>query len=83
VEPDLSQILQQQLRDIHSPETISLWPPAIGWWILVALVFALIIYIIYQIIRIRKAQAYKRLALSTLRGIEKNWYQHQNSRIYC
>ena len=23
------------LRDIHLPETVGMWPPAIGWWLLV------------------------------------------------
>lgn len=29
------------LRDIHLPETIVWWPPAIGWWILVGLLMLL------------------------------------------
>ena len=33
------------LRDIHLPDAISWWPPAIGWWILLALVIAAIIFI--------------------------------------
>ena len=26
-----------QLRDIHLPDAVSWWPPAIGWWILVSI----------------------------------------------
>jgi len=26
------------LRDIHLPETIGIWPPAIGWWLLLILI---------------------------------------------
>ena len=33
------------LRDIHLPDAISWWPPAIGWWILLALVIAAFIFI--------------------------------------
>lgn len=28
------------LRDIHLPEAVSAWPPAIGWWLLAALLIA-------------------------------------------
>lgn len=27
----------EELRDIHLPAAISWWPPAIGWWIVIAL----------------------------------------------
>ena len=33
------------LRDIHLPDAVSWWPPAIGWWILLALVIAAFIFI--------------------------------------
>ena len=34
-----------QLRDIHLPNPISIWPPAIGWWILLAVIIFLAIAI--------------------------------------
>lgn len=48
--PEVLQQLQQQaqgqpqaeLRDIHLPDTVSWFPPAIGWWLVLALVIALI-----------------------------------------
>lgn len=33
----------EQLRDIHLPADVSWFPPAIGWWILLALIIALIV----------------------------------------
>lgn len=35
-----------QLRDIHAPEAISWWPPAPGWWGLLALIILIIITVI-------------------------------------
>ncbi len=45
-----------ELRDIHLPETIGWWPPAFGWWILLALVL-LCLYGLYR--------AYKKLTRKT------------------
>jgi len=35
VQPEIDNI---PLRDIHLPDAISWWPPAIGWWIVVGLI---------------------------------------------
>lgn len=48
----------EQLRDIHLPDAVSWFPPAIGWWI----VLALIIGIIALIYKAYKKQQAKRAA---------------------
>jgi hypothetical protein len=37
-----------ELRDLHAPTAIGMWPPALGWWILAALVIAALAYIFYH-----------------------------------
>jgi hypothetical protein len=39
---------QLPLRDIHIPEAIGLWPPAIGWWLL-AILLPLMLYFSYKL----------------------------------
>jgi len=47
---------QLPLKDIHLPDTISGWPPAIGWW-LVAISIPLVLFFLYWL--------YKRLTRKT------------------
>ncbi|MFQ5345841.1 MAG: DUF4381 domain-containing protein [Mariprofundus sp.] len=32
-----------ELRDIHLPEAVSWWPPAIGWWLLLLILILLVV----------------------------------------
>lgn len=34
--------LSTQLRDLHAPDPISWWPPALGWWLVAAVVLSLL-----------------------------------------
>ena len=55
-----------QLRDIHLPDPISWWPPAIGWWLLVALLGAAIIYGLRWFLNQRAYNCYRTEALRSL-----------------
>lgn len=48
------------LRDIHQMSAPSWWPPAPGWWILAALLFA--VFIAYRMWRRHKARKVQRMA---------------------
>ncbi|GAA5523465.1 hypothetical protein Maes01_00010 [Microbulbifer aestuariivivens] len=49
----VEQALLQQLRDIHTPDPISWWPPAPGWWLLAALLLAAL-YFLFRWLKQRK-----------------------------
>lgn len=69
---------QLPLKDLQLPETIGLWPPAIGWWIVGLLLLLLIAYLIRQVWRILRHP--KRIALAELRLIRQRYAEHQNSQ---
>ncbi len=55
------------LRDIHLPDAISWWPPAIGWWILLALIILAFIFI---------PKLYRRMAYTPLKKVANNTFQN-------
>lgn len=56
---------QIPLRDIHLPDPVGLWPPAPGWWMLLALALAGLAFAAYRYVRTR----HQRAALKVLRRI--------------
>ncbi len=72
-----------QLADIYLPEAVTFWPPAPGWWLLLALIITVIIFIIYLIKRQPKkplptGKQLKSQALQELNSI-KEYYQAQKN----
>jgi hypothetical protein len=63
-----------QLRDIHLPAEPSWWPPAPGWWIVSALVLALVVFAFmrWQAPRRRRARR-DRLIVATLVQHAAQW----------
>ncbi len=67
------------LRDIHLPDSVSWWPIAPGWWLL--LVIAILIAMIIWAIRMNKAKGLlRKQALAELDKIENAFGQHQNTQ---
>jgi len=56
------------LRDIHLPDAISWWPPAIGWWLLIGgLVVVIITFFLIK--KIRQRKQLQKTALAELKNI--------------
>jgi Domain of unknown function (DUF4381) len=47
------------LRDIHLPDPVSVWPPAPGWWIALILVIGLMAFSVWVFRRFRTPTAFK------------------------
>lgn len=69
-----------QLRDIHLPDPVDWWPPAIGWWILAFLVLAAVIGGIYWLWWRHKRLAYKREAIKQMETIRARYLNTQDDQ---
>jgi hypothetical protein len=59
-----------QLRDIHLPDAVSLWPPAPGWWLLLLVLIVGIVYLYRHAIA---AMIRRRKLASVLRELDQAW----------
>lgn len=59
-----------ELRDIHLPDGISVWPPAYGWWVMLAVVIGCVLG--YRLFKILRAKSKKLFALRLLKNINCN-----------
>lgn len=62
--------LLKQLRDIHDPASIPIWPLAFGWYVLVLLVVGVMLAVIFLRYRYLQKQALKRSVLSRIQELE-------------
>ena len=62
-----------QLRDVQAPDPVSWWPPAFGWWLLAALLIALLLFAVWSFRYWRKKTAWRREALRELRNLQASW----------
>ena len=74
-----------QLRDIHLPDAVSWFPPAIGWWIVLAALIALIVALraLYKRHKAKQAAApinYRPALLDELAQIQAQFEQSQNKQ---
>ncbi len=70
------------LRDIHLPDPISWWPPAIGWW-LVLLGIILLLFVAFWLRKrwLEKNRSAKVLAQKELNFIHEEFQQHKDQKL--
>ncbi len=71
-----------QLRDIHLPDAVGVWPPAPGWWILGALLLCCLTAAGLWLRRRYLRDLFRRQALSLLEESFKVWQQDQHHQHY-
>lgn len=75
--PDLS-----QLKDIYLPNTISEFPIAFGWWLLLIAILSVIIAGIYFWRKVRNESATKRAALILLNNQYAQFKDNNDAQVY-
>ncbi len=70
------------LRDIHLPESVDWWPPAIGWWILLISIVIVASVIITITVRHHLKNHYRRDALVELTTLTAKYYQDNDLANY-
>jgi len=60
----------QDLKDIHIPASIEIWPPAYGWWIIIFLFVIGICLLTIWLVNVQKVRLAKRQALRALQQID-------------
>ncbi len=63
------------LRDIHLPDGVSGWPPAPGWWLLLA-VLTMVTMAVWAVRRLRL----RKQAMAELQRIEQSFAEHGDSQ---
>lgn len=71
-----------ELRDIHLPDPVSIWPLAPGWWALIVLV-PILYFVIRYIVKQIMMPKYKKLALQVLSNIETEFLISNNAHETC
>ena len=71
-----------QLRDIHLPQEVGLWPPAPGWWIVAAIILASIIYYVVRRYQIVQQNKYRQEAIQQLTLAWQSYLQNHDSQSY-
>ncbi|MCF6318949.1 MAG: DUF4381 domain-containing protein [Proteobacteria bacterium] len=67
-----------ELRDIHLPADPSIWPLAVGWWILIVVVGIVIYFLYKKWAKLKQLKQVNQLLQSELLSIRNHFKQHQD-----
>lgn len=70
-----------QLKDIHLPDPVTLWPLAPGWYVVIALVLILIIWLAYLVNKWHFNALAKKQALNLLKMYKKQYEEDKNTQL--
>ncbi len=68
-----------ELRALALPETIGVWPMAIGWWVLLGIIIMLLLICVYYVPKYALGRRWKKqakLELHKLRSLQKEGIEH-------
>ena len=68
-----------QLKDIHLPGSPDLWPLALGWWLLLAIIVLALFWLFSQLKKRNRIRKHRKMLLSTLDVLEDKLRKDANS----
>ncbi|MFT6791804.1 MAG: hypothetical protein ACJA04_001017 [Cellvibrionaceae bacterium] len=71
------------LEDIITPSSVSGWPPAIGWWMLLCFTIVIVVVSTLAIKRYRRKWIYRKQALALLKKAYQKWQREHNTPRAC
>jgi hypothetical protein len=70
---------QIPIRDLHLPEAVSWWPLAPGWYVVIAALLVVCIYLLRLYLQHRSRGAARRHAMRELAGLTADFEKHGNA----
>lgn len=74
---------QLPLEDIIQPAAIGIWPPAIGWWILAAILLMSLTFLCIYLNRVWQARKVRLQAYELLDAAKQKYKTEGNASNYC
>lgn len=71
-----------QLKDIHLPESVGLWPLAWGWWLLLGVLLCALLGGVYILLQHRRKNRYRLLAEAELEHALQHWQEQADPARY-